>query len=779
MLPVAAVARAGSLVTRSPLLLQRGMRQQLVASSLVPAAQMASLYVRTLCIHVVCSGDVLGASKAILLDVLQADLHICGAPCLPADLKTTDKTVLKGPLVLQVDEWVDIGPGASNTSDDAPKRVSRSRAIKFAVTDGTLCTSALEAELIPQLNDAPRSAVTPIEEGEGEAQVGGAGAASSSSSAAAAAGGGGSGGAAARAPPHILQPGCKIVVREVLVRHGMLLLRPANCFFLGGSVQRLQDLRRHAIRELAKTRLTNKQLIKQKQPAEPAAAAGAAAAAAAPAAAPAGGAARVTAPAAGGAVRSAAASSAPLRPGTSPSAAVVSGPVAAAGRAVGVAGAGAAAAAASMSAVAGSGGVTSVAGSATLSTQRLPTNVASAAPAGPSTRAQPTAGASAAAGVDDDVDIVSARRPAPLPAASASGSAAGPSARTAATGDPCVDDSGIAPFDTGYGTGPDTDVDIDDDFDVDVLQDEADEEARQRAGSRQAAPGAAAAAAATGGSAHDRSQPASAARSRPPTASPEDDIVVIDNDEDDDEDLRGGTPARTAARGRPSGAAAQAAGSGAAGAGKAAAAAARNMSADVDADDDELMDAPQFSPRAAAPDTLPDEDGAASAARDGRVSASFDDDQAAATQADDDHGFDAPLALLPMDADADDDVAASAGAGGGVKDIDDVVRSMLRSGAMETTQTMHVSQPHPLLVVCIVCRSLALSSLLAWFRSAAVFLAGDVRLRRGRRRGWRSWRRLDGPHCMRRAGRWQRRHWQDRVTTRRGRRGAADRAHAV
>lgn len=129
---------------------------------------------------------------------------------LPVDVAQRRVCTVPGPLWLQVDEFVDVGPsaagdggGTSQLDDDAatpagpPMAVpppGARRVLKMAVTDGVRQIAALESRSLPAIT------------------------------------------------PHAAAAGAKLVVRDVECRRGVLLLTPANCRFLGGSVPALVAL---------------------------------------------------------------------------------------------------------------------------------------------------------------------------------------------------------------------------------------------------------------------------------------------------------------------------------------------------------------------------------------------------------------------------------------------------------------------------------------------------------------------------------------------------------
>ena len=158
------------------------------------------------------------AAAAVMMAALYEDLSECGMPCLPSGvaLARAHGSRLAGPLVLQLCEAVNVGAGAAEDVAAAAAEglsaaggirgsgggggggvatAGKRRLLKFALSDGKTLVPAVE--LVPILE---LSATT--------------------------------------------LAGCKLVVREVLVRRSLLLLRPENVRVLGGGVAELVAMQR-------------------------------------------------------------------------------------------------------------------------------------------------------------------------------------------------------------------------------------------------------------------------------------------------------------------------------------------------------------------------------------------------------------------------------------------------------------------------------------------------------------------------------------------------------
>lgn len=135
-------------------------------------------------------------AERILARVLQEDLRTCALGCLPAGIKTGAKLFLTGPLLLQVDEFFNVGACADERDNDIAGR----RVLKYALNDGKQLCAGLEVQYIPDISVLSHA-------------------------------------------------GLKIQVKHVEIRHGLMLLSPHNVIVLGGKVQHLDDIRtalRHA-----------------------------------------------------------------------------------------------------------------------------------------------------------------------------------------------------------------------------------------------------------------------------------------------------------------------------------------------------------------------------------------------------------------------------------------------------------------------------------------------------------------------------------------------------
>ena len=167
---------------------------------------------------------------------LYTDLHECGSPCLPPGAQGMHGSRLAGPLLLQINELVNVGAGAAENGGGGeggiPSARDARRMLKLALTDGASLLPALELAPLPEL---------------GAATVAGA----------------------------------KIVVRNVLMRRGLALLRPENVSVLGGGVAELAALQQFVLEQArAKHKLVAAAMA---PPADRSAASAAAAAAVGPA----------------------------------------------------------------------------------------------------------------------------------------------------------------------------------------------------------------------------------------------------------------------------------------------------------------------------------------------------------------------------------------------------------------------------------------------------------------------------------------------------------------
>ncbi|KAI7842146.1 hypothetical protein COHA_004170 [Chlorella ohadii] len=134
-------------------------------------------------------------AKAVLQQLLAADLNQCGAPSLPPGVQGLHDTTLPGKLLLQVDEVFNIGAAVRErySGNDGGQRC-----LKLLLTDGVQQVAAVEYRHTPALHSA-------------------------------------------------MPAGCKLVVQGAAVRRGMLLLTPQCCAVLGGGVPRLEDARRRMV----------------------------------------------------------------------------------------------------------------------------------------------------------------------------------------------------------------------------------------------------------------------------------------------------------------------------------------------------------------------------------------------------------------------------------------------------------------------------------------------------------------------------------------------------
>ena len=128
--------------------------------------------------------------------LLCADLHLARDPSQPsllhqceASTDTNACTSIVGPVMVQVDEVVNVG---TSRRERMKGNVGANRYVKMYLTDGVRDMVAYELEPIEGLS--PRT-----------------------------------------------EPGCKLVIRNVQIRHGVLLLRPNNVQVRGGVVERLRN----------------------------------------------------------------------------------------------------------------------------------------------------------------------------------------------------------------------------------------------------------------------------------------------------------------------------------------------------------------------------------------------------------------------------------------------------------------------------------------------------------------------------------------------------------
>jgi hypothetical protein len=128
------------------------------------------------------------AAQSALLAALKLDIRRVAVASLPPDVAGKHKYRIPGPVIVQVDEIVNVGASADPRGD-----LGNSRLLKYALTDGAQQVYAIE--LVP-LRDLSTS--TPL--------------------------------------------GCKLIIRDVEIRRGLLILAQANVQVLGGSVEGLVNL---------------------------------------------------------------------------------------------------------------------------------------------------------------------------------------------------------------------------------------------------------------------------------------------------------------------------------------------------------------------------------------------------------------------------------------------------------------------------------------------------------------------------------------------------------
>ncbi|PRW59034.1 recQ-mediated genome instability 1 [Chlorella sorokiniana] len=134
-------------------------------------------------------------AKAVLQQLLAADLNQCGAAALPPGVQGLHDTTLPGKLLLQVDEVLNI---AAAVRERYSGHDGGHRCLKLLLTDGVQQVAAVEYRPTPALHSA-------------------------------------------------MPAGCKLVVQGAAVRRGILLLTPQCCAVLGGGVPRLEDARRRMV----------------------------------------------------------------------------------------------------------------------------------------------------------------------------------------------------------------------------------------------------------------------------------------------------------------------------------------------------------------------------------------------------------------------------------------------------------------------------------------------------------------------------------------------------
>lgn len=136
------------------------------------------------------AADVSRAAEEVLRAVLYTDIRVCCAGTLPPNAVTMHGVTLPGPYLLQIDELVNVGAVVDERVDNGVHRC-----LKLAMSDGAQPIYAVEKARLAELSTQSRA-------------------------------------------------GIKIVVRHVLIRHGLMLLSPVSCAVLGGHVSALLALQR-------------------------------------------------------------------------------------------------------------------------------------------------------------------------------------------------------------------------------------------------------------------------------------------------------------------------------------------------------------------------------------------------------------------------------------------------------------------------------------------------------------------------------------------------------
>ncbi|KDP22586.1 hypothetical protein JCGZ_26417 [Jatropha curcas] len=145
--------------------------------------------------------DVAGKAKLCFQHFLFSDMNHCGSGVLPTNVDSMHLVVLPGPLVLQVDEIVNISSPLKGRYQEAPPGIKR--CLKLSMTDGVQRVFGMEYRPIKELQ--------------------------------------------------VLAPaGLKVVICNVHIRHGLLMLVPEALEVLGGMVDELEAARQRLVDEVNK-----------------------------------------------------------------------------------------------------------------------------------------------------------------------------------------------------------------------------------------------------------------------------------------------------------------------------------------------------------------------------------------------------------------------------------------------------------------------------------------------------------------------------------------------